>query len=99
MLYVIFGTDRPGAAEKRAAARPAHLERIKALRREGRMELVGPTLETDAPSMEGGVSGSLIVADFPSLLAAEAWADADPYCTAGVYAEVQVRPFLSVNPQ
>ncbi len=99
MLYVIFGTDRPGAAEKRGAARPAHLERIKALRREGRLELVGPTLKTDAPSMEGGVSGSLIVAEFASLSEARAWAEADPYCTAGVYAEVQVRPFLSVNPQ
>ncbi|MCY1539236.1 Protein YciI [compost metagenome] len=45
-----------------------------------------------------GFSGSLIVAEFDSLDAAKAWADADPYRAAGVYAEVVVKPFRQVYP-
>ena len=45
-----------------------------------------------------GFSGSLVVAQFDSLDAARAWANADPYCAAGVYARVEVRPFRKVLP-
>ncbi|MFN7137153.1 MAG: YciI family protein, partial [Thermomonas sp.] len=45
-----------------------------------------------------GFSGSLVVAEFPSLEDARAWADADPYVAAGVYARVEVRPFRKVLP-
>jgi uncharacterized protein len=38
------------------------------------------------------------VAEFPDLDAARAWAGADPYVAAGVYAEVTVKPFLKVFP-
>ena len=36
--------------------------------------------------------------NFPSLEDARAWADADPYVAAGVYARVEVRPFRKVLP-
>jgi len=39
-----------------------------------------------------------VVAEFPSLEAAQAWADADPYVVAGVYARVTVKPFKKVLP-
>ncbi|MDP3438469.1 MAG: YciI family protein, partial [Azonexus sp.] len=45
-----------------------------------------------------GFSGSLIVAEFASLLAAQTWADADPYVAAGVYARVTVKPFKKALP-
>ena len=43
-------------------------------------------------------SGSLLVAEFVSLEAARAWADADPYVATGVYADVTVKPFKKVLP-
>lgn len=97
MLYVIYALDAPGSAQARAAARPAHLERVKALHAQGRIALVGPMPAVDAPSTEGGVAGSLIVAEFDSLDCARAWIDADPYVAAGVYAHIDVRPFLPVR--
>ena len=99
MLYTIIGQDTPDSLEKRLAARPAHVARLQALQEEGRLILAGPFPAVDAndPVM-AGFSGSLIVADFASLPDAEAWAQADPYVAAGVYAQVMVRPFKKVFP-
>ena len=99
MLYVIIGEDRPDTLADRLAARPAHLARLKALQDEGRMIVAGPCPAIDSPDPgPAGFSGSLIVADFASLDAAQAWADADPYVAAGVYASVRVKPFKRVFP-
>lgn len=97
--YAILGHDAEGAGPTRAAVRPAHLERLNALAAEGRLKLAGPMPRLDGVTpAEGGVTGSLIVAAFVDLAAAEAWAAEDPYVAAGVYAEVEVRPFLPVLP-
>ena len=65
----------------------------------GRLVLAGPHPAIDSPDPgAAGFSGSLVVAEFPSLDAARTWADADPYVTAGVYAEVTVKPFNKVLP-
>ena len=99
MLYAIIGEDVPGSLEKRLATRPAHLERLKALQDEGRMIVAGPCPAIDSPDPgPAGFTGSLIVADFPSLEDAKAWADVDPYVTAGVYAKVTVKPFKKAFP-
>ena len=99
MLYAIVGEDRADSLAARLAARPAHLERLKALQEEGRMILAGPCPSIDSPDPgPAGFSGSLIVAEFTSLEAAKAWADADPYVAAGVYEKVTVKPFKKVFP-
>ena len=99
MLYAIIGEDRPDSLAARLAARPAHLERLNALQNEARMILAGPFPSIDSPDPgPAGFSGSLIVAEFASLEAAQAWADADPYVAAGVYAKVTVKPFKKVLP-
>ncbi len=99
MLYAIFGQDVPDSLEKRTAARPAHLARLKALQDEGRLLLAGPFPAVDAVDPgPAGFTGSLIVAEFASLEAAQEWAGADPYIAAGVYAQVAVRPFRKVLP-
>lgn len=99
MLYAIVAEDHPDTLEKRLAARPAHLERLKSLQEAGRLALAGPFPAIDSPDPgPAGFSGSLIVAEFPSLADARAWADADPYVAAGVYARVTVRPFRRVLP-
>ena len=99
MWYAIEGYDDADVLERRLAARPAHLERLLALRDAGRLLLAGPCPAIDAEDPgPAGFSGSLVVARFDSLEAARAWADADPYCAAGVYARVDVRPFRKVLP-
>lgn len=99
MWYAIVGEDVSGSLEQRLAARPAHLARLQALQAEGRLLLAGPFPAIDSPDPgPAGFSGSLIVAEFPSLDDAQAWADADPYVAAGVYAKVVVKPFKKALP-
>lgn len=100
MLYAILSEDAPGSLELRKQTRPAHLERLKALQDEGRLLLAGPhpAVDADDPG-PAGFTGSLVVAEFASLEAARAWAGADPYQAAGVYARVTVKPFKKVFPQ
>lgn len=99
MWYAITGTDVADSLPRRQAARPAHLERLERLRDEGRLLVAGPFPSIDAEDPgPAGFSGSLIVAEFADLAAAQAWADADPYIAAGVYAQVSVRPFRKVLP-
>lgn len=97
MWYAITGHDRAGSLEQRRARRPAHLARLDALREAGRLLLAGPMPAIDAPDPgPAGFTGSLLVAEFDSLAAAQAWAEADPYVAAGVWGTVEVRPFLRV---
>lgn len=99
MYYVIIGTDTAHSLERRLNARPAHLERLTKLKNEGRLLLAGPFPAIDAVDPgPAGFSGSLIVAEFESLADARAWADADPYVAAGVYADVVVKPFRKALP-
>jgi uncharacterized protein YciI len=99
MWYAIIAEDREGALERRLAARPAHLERLQALRDGGRLLLAGPHPAIDAEDPgPAGFSGSLVVAEFESLEAAQRWADDDPYVAAEVYARVTVKPFKKVLP-
>ena len=97
MLYAIISEDVTNSLPLRQQARPAHLARLEALRDEDRLTLAGPHPATDSDNPgDAGFTGSLVVAEFDSLEAAQAWADADPYVAAGVYARVIVKPFKRV---
>lgn len=99
LFYAIVAEDIPGTLEKRLAARPAHLERLQTLQAEGRLLLAGPFPAIDsADPGPAGFTGSLIVAQFESLEAAQVWASADPLVEAGVYGRVDVRPFRKTLP-
>ncbi len=99
MLYVIIGEDVENSLAPRLAARPAHLERLHALRDAGHLLLAGPNpaIDSNDPG-EAGFSGSVIIAEFDSLDAAQRWAETDPYVAAGVYQRVTVKPFKKVLP-
>lgn len=99
MLYAVIGQDVPDSLDKRMAARPAHLARLQALQDEGRLLLAGPFPAVDAVDPgAAGFTGSLIVAEFASLRAAQEWADADPYAVVGVFAKLTIQPFRKVLP-
>jgi len=99
MLFSIVSDDVENSLPLRRQARPAHLERLQALTEQGRLVLAGPNpaIEAEDPG-EAGFSGSIVIAEFESLADARAWADADPYVAAGVYANVSVKPFKKVLP-
>lgn len=99
MWYAIEGHDGADVLAKRKGARAAHIARLEALRDAGRLLVAGPCPAIDAEDPgPAGFSGSIVIARFDSLLDARAWADADPYVEAGVYARVDVRPFRLVLP-
>lgn len=99
MWYAIMARDVPDSGSKRQAARSAHRIRLQALHEAGRLLLAGPFPAIDAENPgPAGFTGSLIVAEFEDLEAVHVWADADPYVEAGVYQEVQIRPFRRVLP-
>ena len=99
MLYAIIGQDVPDSLDKRMAVRPAHLARLQALQNEGRLLLAGPFPSVDALDPgAAGFTGSLVVAEFASLQAAQEWARADPYATTGVFRQISVQPFKKVLP-
>ena len=99
MLYAIISEDVENSLGKRKATRPAHLARAQLLVDQGRVVIGGPhpAIDNDDPG-EAGFTGSLIIAEFESLQAAQEWAAADPYVEAGVYAKVTVKPFKKVLP-
>ncbi|MFZ5861585.1 MAG: YciI family protein [Nitrospirota bacterium] len=89
MLFAIIGTDGPRGQALRPSLRQAHLDRIDALARDGRLVLAGPFSDG---------SGSLVVIEAPSLEEARAFAEGDPYVTGGVFQSIDVRPFIQVRP-
>lgn len=99
MLYVIFSQDVENSLPLRIQARPAHIERLQLLNEQGRLFVAGPNpaIDSEDPA-DAGFTGSTVIAQFDSLEKAQAWAEADPYVEAGVYANVIVKPFKKVLP-
>ena len=99
MWYAIVALDHAESLARRLQARPAHLQRLNDLQAQGRLLLAGPfpAIDSEDPG-PAGFSGSLIVAEFTDMAAAQAWADADPFVAAGVYRDVSVRPFRKTLP-
>lgn len=99
MYYAIISEDIENSLPLRAKARPAHLDRLNQLKDEGRLLVAGPHPALDTPEPgDAGFTGSLVIAEFDSLEAAQIWADADPYVEAGAYRQVIVKPFKAVLP-
>lgn len=99
MLYAIISQDIENSSAIRAKARDAHRQRLHALTNAGRLVLAGPFPGIDSPEPGiAGFTGSLIIAEFDSLESARTWADEDPFVAAGVYKNVDVRPFKQVLP-
>jgi uncharacterized protein len=82
MRVALMAHDKPGALQIRLDTRTAHLDHIKTT---GVVEMAGPLLDA-----QGQMCGSLIILDVADMAAAEAWAVADPYAVAGLFASVQL---------
>lgn len=99
MLYAIISKDVENSLDKRLSVRADHIGRLQELKEQGRLILAGPhpAIDNNEPG-PAGFTGSLVVAEFESLEAAQSWADDDPYIKAGAYDSVIVKPFKKVLP-
>jgi uncharacterized protein len=88
MLYAVICTDKPDSLGIRKANRPEHVEYLQGLG--DHLVLAGPFTEPDGETM----NGSLIVIEAASLQAAKEIAAGDPFAKAGLFASVEVRPWL-----
>ena len=98
-LYALIGYDCENSLERRMKVRADHLARVRELADEGRLVVAGPfpSVDCDEPTPRG-FTGSLIIAEFDSLDAAQDWWEQDPYVSAGVFSSTDVRPFMQVLP-
>jgi uncharacterized protein YciI len=83
-LFVMTCIDKPGALEARMAARPDHLAYVEKNR--AMVKLAGPLLDEAAQ-----MAGSLFIMEAESKADIEAFAAADPYGLAGVFARTDIR--------
>ncbi|TKB58414.1 YciI family protein [Ferrimonas aestuarii] len=97
MWYMIYSEDVANSLPLRKQVRAKHLERLTELQQQGRLMTAGPlpAIDSNDPG-DAGFTGSLVIAEFDSLELAQAWADADPYIDAGVYARSTIKPFKAV---
>ena len=85
MHYAIISQDVDNSLEKRMSVRDKHIERLNDLKNQGRLVIAGPHPAVDSPDPgDAGFTGSLIVAEFESLKAAQDWADKFSDMAAGV---------------
>lgn len=99
MFYIIYSEDVENSLALRMSVREEHLERLRALQAQGKLLVAGPcpAIDSENPG-DAGFTGSVIIAEFDSLVAAQQWADHDPYIAAGVYKNVTVKPYKKVLP-
>lgn len=98
-LFAIIGHDVADSTEQRQLTRPDHLRRLNELDQAGRLVIAGPTpISHDDSATSGHMSGSIIIASFDSLTAAQEWANNDPYFIAGVYSHIDIKPFIQALP-
>ena len=88
MIYALICTDKPDSLAIRKANRPEHLAYLESLGET--LVLAGPFTEPDGETM----NGSLVVVEATSLDAARKIAAGDPFAKAGLFAHVDIRPWL-----
>lgn len=88
MLYALICTDKPNSLAIRKAKRPEHVAYLKSLG--DTLKLAGPFTEADGETM----NGSLVVIEAASLQAAKEIAAGDPYAKVGLFASVEIRPWI-----
>jgi uncharacterized protein len=88
MRFALVCLDRPNALQTRVENRAAHLEHIQT---SGVVEQAGPFIDA-----AGQMCGSLIVLGVATRAEAEAWAAADPYAKAGLFASVMIQEWKRV---
>lgn len=97
MYFALICEDVENSLPLRQKVRAEHLERLQALRDEGRLLTAGPlpAIPAENPG-DAGFTGSLIIAEFESEKAATDWLKNDPYSSEGVFQSVTIKPYKKV---
>lgn len=90
MHFMIYCTDKPGSFDLRTTNRKKHLDFLE--KNKNNIFVVGPTLTEDGE----GMNGSLLIVDFPDRAAVNAFVDADPYTSAGLFESVNIKRWKMV---
>jgi len=93
MPFILECRDKPDSLDIRKATRPAHLAHVDAVA--DRVIAAGAILADDGETPVG----SLLLLDFATRQEVEAFAAADPYSQAGLFASVTIRPWRKVYPK
>ena len=87
MLYVLICTDKPNSTAVRMEARSRHLAYID--QHKAHIPIAGPFMSEHGQTM----LGSLIVFEAADLAAARAFSAQDPYTQAGLFSNVDIKPW------
>lgn len=90
MLYALHLIDRPDSQALRLQVRPDHKDYLGRVAQ--RIAFAGPLLADDGRTM----IGSLLVIDFDSRAAVDAWVQNEPFCRAGLYATTHIAAFSNL---
>jgi uncharacterized protein len=85
--FILTCLDKADALDVRMATRAAHLAYLDGFK--ANVKLAGPLLDTT----DGAMIGSHFILDFDTQDEAKAFADNDPYATAGLFASSSLRPY------
>lgn len=89
MLFAVIRHDKPNSLSLRLSERPKHLEYLKADL--DKIMYGGALLDN-----EGRQIGSVLIIDVADKAAADAFAVADPFVDAGLFASTSVQQFRQV---
>jgi uncharacterized protein len=89
MLFAVIRHDRPNSLALRLSERPRHLEYLKTVLDE--IMYGGALLDDDGKQI-----GSVLIIDVADKAAADAFAIADPYVEADLFATTSIRQFRRV---
>jgi uncharacterized protein YciI len=89
MLFAVTRHDKPNSLDLRLSERPRHLEYLETILDK---IMYGGALLDDA----GKQIGSILIIDVADAAAADAFAIADPYVDAGLFATTSIRRFRLV---
>ncbi len=88
MFFAVLCKDKPQSLQLRLDTRPEHVAFLEDLNTRGILAFAGPFLDDT-----GKPNGSLVVFRLDTIEDAKATAAADPYAKAGLFAEVDIKPW------
>lgn len=89
-FFAVFATDHPDRLALRQRLRPSHQAHLRSPdAHHVVVRLGGPTLDEEGTAM----NGTLLVIEAASLPEVEAFLQDDPYVQAGLFANIQIRPW------
>ena len=89
MYFVVFATDQPGKAALRVQTKARHREHLDHPPDGVHVLQTGPWLDG-----AGEEAGSLLILEAASKAQIEAFMQTDPYVEAGIFAHIEVHPWV-----